>query len=488
MKKLFLFGMGGTGSRVIEALVYLLAAGVEITDSDGKPVELIPMLLDTDATNRDTLDCIAALDLYRFLNLHRFPSSRGGFFSTSVQPLASLAQDDSGDIAKTFRLNHKGVENATFRQFIDFDQISNPQIKNLIQVLYSDDNMNDKLTGGFLGNPNVGAVVLSGLKNTPDFSLFTTSFSPGDRIFIINSIFGGTGAAGLPWLQKALRSDLQATGAANAIRNAAMGALTVLPYFNLKDDQKSRIDSNAFIAKTKAALSYYYSHIDLNVLFYLADSSKATYANHESGEKQNNDAHVIELLGALAVLEFARIPDEECLKKHIYHECAIASDDEVLNFSSLGDHACKSVARRLTQMQMMAVLSSSHFKEATQQPWARKNGFDANFFNSRDYRDGFSRFMVDYFSVWIRQMANNRRAFAPFDLSVDQKDMSRLRTDKTLASGMFLVGLNGEKLDMAANKIPPLEGRNGNSLACFTQLWWQATDKTYRDLYQDYLD
>src|SRR5205085_5372294 len=127
--------------------------------------------------------------------------------------------------------------------------------------------------------------------DTADFKLFTTVFSPGDRIFIVSSIFGGTGAAGLPLMVKALRSEAQQRGAATAIRSSAIGALSVLPYFKLQDNDESRIESNVFVTKTKAALAYYHQHVsDINALYYIGDSSRATYDNHESGEKQNNDA------------------------------------------------------------------------------------------------------------------------------------------------------------------------------------------------------
>src|SRR5436305_937402 len=180
MKHLFVFGIGGTGSRVVEALVYLLAAGVKLTNESGDPVELIPILLDTDASNRDTLDCVAALELYQGLHAQCASPGENGFFATSIKPLASLSDKPSGDISRTFRLSYQGVENVTFRSFIGFEQMPDPRTKYLLQALYSEENLNDKLTGGFLGNPNVGAVVLSGFKDTADFKLFATSFAPGD--------------------------------------------------------------------------------------------------------------------------------------------------------------------------------------------------------------------------------------------------------------------------------------------------------------------
>jgi hypothetical protein len=489
MKRLFIFGIGGTGSRVIESLVYLLAAGVEIRDAAGEPIEIVPMLLDTDADNQDTIDSVKVLELYE--KLHK-ASGRSAFFGTKISRLASLAQRPGGNISPSFWLKYKGVQQA-FGNFIDYDQISSLATKRLLEGLYSDENMNDSLTGGFLGNPNVGAVVLSGFKDTDDFDLFATSFNSGDRIFIVGSIFGGTGAAGLPWLQKSLRSTDQRAGAADAIRQALVGALVVLPYFKLETDEDSHIDSNAFITKTKAALTYYHQHvIDLNAIYYIADTAKKSYPNHESGVKQNNAAHLVELMGALAIRDFVQIPEDEFSGQTLYHEFAIAKDEEVLTFSTLGQHTAEVFARELTQLAMLAVLNRDHFDKAMHQPWAVKNGFTKFFFKTSDYQD-LSTFLQKYFSQWVKELGENRRAFAPFAgfgdkgesgaIPITASDMALLRPDLPVRSKWFQPGLSGERLDIAANNMRPLEYEDKGSLQRFLTLWSQATRSMYDDCY-----
>lgn len=82
------------------------------------------------------------------------------------------------------------------------------------------------------------------------------------------------------------------------INNAEIGAITILPYFKLKSDDASEIDSSTFISKTKSALAYYENNISKNgsidALYYLADDITNTYDNHEGGTAQENDAHLIE--------------------------------------------------------------------------------------------------------------------------------------------------------------------------------------------------
>ena len=132
-------------------------------------------------------------------------------------------------------------------------------------------------------------------------------FTDGDRIFIISSIFGGTGASGFPLLLKTLRTN-DSIPNHGLINKAEIGAVTVLPYFKITQDDNSSIESDTFIAKTKAALAYYEKNIgrDINTLYYIGDNTatQKSYANNEGGENQKNNAHLIEMLSALAVINF----------------------------------------------------------------------------------------------------------------------------------------------------------------------------------------
>src|SRR5204862_1204915 len=123
----------------------------------------------------------------------------------------------------------------------------------LLSLLYSEENFHKPLSVGFKGNPNVGSVVLNSLKDGPGFKAFEGAFGNEDRIFIISSIFGGTGAAGFPLLLKNFRNHSK-----TVIKQSQIGALTVMPYFKLADvGNASDIDSNNFMTKTKATLTYY---------------------------------------------------------------------------------------------------------------------------------------------------------------------------------------------------------------------------------------
>src|SRR5690606_41452023 len=105
------------------------------------------------------------------------------------------------------------------------------------------------------------------------FITFASSCAKGDRIFIVSCIFGGTGAAGFPLLLKNIRSASQDLNNHSLLRSAAIGAVSVLPYFGVKKDENSDIEKSTFISKTKAALRYYEYGVNnsVNSMYYLGD-------------------------------------------------------------------------------------------------------------------------------------------------------------------------------------------------------------------------
>jgi hypothetical protein len=485
LKRLFLFSIGGTGSRIVRSLAHLLAAGVELKATDGKePLELVPVLIDTDATNNDTLACVSLLELYQTLHRQRDPEMKGGFFATPVTRLSEIADNESGDISTTFRSSYQSVANSTFRKFISFDEITDQPTKYLLEALYSPENFNEELTGGFLGNPNVGAAVLAAFKDSSDFHLFARIFRKEDRIVILNSIFGGTGAAGLPWLLKWLRSSSQIKGATEFISHAMIGAVTVLPYFRLQDSATSRIDSSSFITKTKAALSYYGLHLKkANALYYVGDTVQATYPNHESGNDQANPAHLVEFVAALAIFDFARKGNEELAQGNTY-EFALSDDVTRVHLATLGRTLENQIGPPLGQMQILSILARRHLLDAGHQAWAKMNEL-GTMFRSQTYGDGLGTYLNAFFDPWIRQLGDNERSFAPFDLQTGDGDMSRLIAGRPPArKGWLGRTVNAEYFDTQVNGFKgPLAGTTGQ-MSRFLAIAWHGTQKMINRLMQ----
>ena len=59
MSKIFIFGIGGTGSRVLRSLTMILATGVKFGAD-----EIVPIIIDPDAANADLTRTVSLLNNY----------------------------------------------------------------------------------------------------------------------------------------------------------------------------------------------------------------------------------------------------------------------------------------------------------------------------------------------------------------------------------------------------------------------------------------
>ena len=216
MSKLYIFGIGGTGSRVLRAVTMLAASGVEFGQH-----EIIPIIIDPDKSNADMTRTVGLMDNYiairKGLNFNEENPNR--FFREGLVKQIS-----------NFNIPIKNTNNLRFSEFINIDGMSREN-KAMIKMLFSDANLNSDMCVGFKGNPNIGSVVLNQIVEAKEFEQFANSFEQGDKIFVISSIFGGTGASGFPLLVKTLRTGTNFPNHA-LINKAEIGAITILPYLD----------------------------------------------------------------------------------------------------------------------------------------------------------------------------------------------------------------------------------------------------------------
>lgn len=255
----------------------MMAAGVEL----GKDIDtVVPIIIDPDAANADVCRTVSLMGTYSNIRskLSFTPANTSQFFRTELR-----------QISQNYTMQILNTNNKEFRRFIDISTMDRPT-QAMMKMLFSDKNLNANMEVGFKGNPNIGSVVLNQIVASPDFDAFANSFEQGDKIFIVSSIFGGTGASGFPLLLKTLRTGNNFPNH-QIINDAAVGAITVLPYFQLKKSGESEIDSSTFISKAKAALAYYEGNIDIDELYFLGDDATGNYDNHEGGIDQKNEVH-----------------------------------------------------------------------------------------------------------------------------------------------------------------------------------------------------
>lgn len=63
MAKLYIFGIGGTGARVLRSFTMMMAAGVNIGAD-----EIVPIIIDPDASNADLTRTVALMNNYRAIH------------------------------------------------------------------------------------------------------------------------------------------------------------------------------------------------------------------------------------------------------------------------------------------------------------------------------------------------------------------------------------------------------------------------------------
>ena len=403
MSKLYIFGIGGTGSRVLRSFTMMLAAGVKIGAN-----EIVPIIIDPDVSNADLTRTVSLMNTYRAVRSELQ-------FSDEDENL--FFRKELSRILGNYTLRIHDTDDKTFQQFIDLPSM-NKANKAMMKILFSDKNLNSSMDVGFKGNPNIGSVVLNQIVRSEDFEDFANSFEADDKIFIISSIFGGTGASGFPLLLKTLRTG-ESFSNHDLINNAEIGAITILPYFKLKSDDESEIDSSTFISKTKSALAYYENNISKNgsidALYYLADDITNTYDNHEGGTTQENDAHLIEFLAATAIVDFSNKQHPNTVNK----ELGLKDIEDVVSFNLFYDTQKHLLFAPLTQFILMANCLDNKFD------YFSSTAFNANNGNFEELYDGtfmseLRNLLVKY-REWLKEMKGNKRSLDLFNLNAGDK-------------------------------------------------------------------
>lgn len=404
MKRVFVFCIGGTGLRVMKSVTMLLASGV-----DANGYTIVPVLIDPHMDLEEKRNLQTLLEEYETVHNNTIISDGKrlnpikGFFSTEIADLAKL-NGQQNDISEPI------AEKRSFGQYINVGNLKSDDVnKYLVQTLFSQANLDNDLSVGFKGSPNVGTVVLGEMIKGADwFQAFCNACQKGDRIFIISSIFGGTGASGYPLLEKKVRNSTDHPN----VKDAIMGAVSVLPYFSLEDPSTtdSDIDSANFLTKTKSALAYYENSVLSDYLYYIGEQGmKTTYANDE--KKQDDKAHFIELVAATALFDFLAKTDKPDTTQVFSR--AIKEDVDSLSITTLGD-AYSDIVKAVADMSLLSRLV--HFlPNESQFPLSKNRGFDSAFYEDKSFVS-LRNFLVRY-ANWYHELAENKRGFAPLTIA-----------------------------------------------------------------------
>ena len=359
MNKLYVFAIGGSGERVMRSFILTLASGVKI---DAQSV--VPVFVDNDEKSKALTTC---LDLIKYYNSKPEKSQKMGI-NTSHQKISATPTDWPSFcrtiVEDPIILNTAGDSVGTLSKVIGNIDVDSPvykAIKDERELLFTDDDLSMPLSVGFVGNPNIGSVVLNALSlGSADFKAIQDTTSPTDGVIIVGSLFGGTGAAGIPLIVNSFNK-------LDPARKPILGAIAMLPYFSTTDTGKLSpinrgkwdVKPDSFETKTRAALMYYDDYMRaLDVMYYIGDGDKKdSYPHCVGGIEQDNPAHLTELMGAMSIMDFAKLTGHN--NSIVYKEpvWGINDDNKVetipTNFSGITNSEIRKALVKFRMMKQM---------------------------------------------------------------------------------------------------------------------------------------
>jgi hypothetical protein len=305
MSKLFVICIGGSGAKCFEAITQTAAAGL----FSSEPIEVL--FVDPDEANGSMERARRSVSWYQ-----------------QCQRLISSADRQTGvpwmqTPIKSYDLWSPFADQPFNRELVSFFQYNSvqngsPNLANFFDVLYSPEERIQQLDEGFRGRPSIGAAVMSQIDlNQLDKAPWGTILQEiklaagkgsNPRVLLCGSIFGGTGASGIPTIARLLSNKFEKEGIRQSVR---LGGMFLLPYFSFTVPPGANTNgiyasADQFLLNTEAALRYYVTQASkLFDTVYLLGNEDTTQVEFSVGKKtQQNRPHFIELYAALAARDF----------------------------------------------------------------------------------------------------------------------------------------------------------------------------------------
>lgn len=311
--------VGGTGSRIGEAFVYLAATGyfghgetkIWIVDKDTK------------CANGSYLH--SAVSEYSAVKANCMWQDSKCFNHT-----LSLSEWNFDDALRALDPGASG--DSAFKKLGE----SSGETQIIMNFLHDAESLDNSMSKGFYGRAQTGTALYKAIEQIDEFfagdALFENirlDISRGihPNVFFAGSSFGATGASLLPNMAKTLRREFG--------NQVAIGAILMLPYFGYEIDgengSKALVSPETHWDKAKEALRYYGDSNRMTIrkigdplrpdkngatfdAFYISGclplrSINSQYA--DGGAEQNNNSHIAELYAAMGAKHFFDLANTE---------------------------------------------------------------------------------------------------------------------------------------------------------------------------------
>ncbi len=303
---------GGSGLRVLEAVLHLCAAGLG-------PRSIRVLGVDPDGSNGGTTRLKGLIETYQ--KCHDALSGDLGqglhLFGTELDLLDT--EDERG-----LKLWTPVQPKQTLRELLNYDNLSATETPpELVDLFFTETELNMNLDQGFRGNTAIGAAAMSLLplwaekqpwKQLCEKLRSDLQAPEGSRVMVLASVFGGTGASAIHPIVNFLRTVPETN--ADRLR---IGVASLVPYFRFEASaaeggpwtELPAAKAERFALATRSAAEYY-DHLRKNQRWpfdgmdWVGDDTAVHVVYAPGGPLQKNPAHFVELLAALTSLDFLR--------------------------------------------------------------------------------------------------------------------------------------------------------------------------------------
>ena len=312
----YVIAIGGTGTKIIEAVCHLAAAGIYAQDERIPKIEIL--FVDPDKGNGNLEKASEAIATYekfsKTIDNKEINSPLNWWIQTELKFLGLWTPFQKAD---EFRL----------RDAFKYDNYNGNKeaIRHLFDVLYTEKERDVLLKDGFLGRPAIGSAIMTQLRQNVTTNESWNEFiekidsdvkidaNNPPQVFLCGSIFGGTGASGFPTLGRLIAKELDNPEKGNLLQKVKLGGLLMLPYFRFtsKEDKEAVFArSEEFLLKTEAALRYYGTQdLKFDTVYLLGMPTMTNVEKFsKGGSDQKNNPHLLELYAGLALRDFIFTP------------------------------------------------------------------------------------------------------------------------------------------------------------------------------------
>jgi len=202
----------------------------------------------------------------------------------------------------------------TLKEIFNYNQLANnaSEEAELMDLFFERGELEMSVKQGFRGRPAIGATVFANSVNFDrgmwkDFrtAIQHSATSAPPHVLFAGSVFGGSGASGVPTLVRLLSNNLEAD-----VANARYGLILFLPFFQFRkvEGEAIQADPGSFPLAAAEALKYYNERNFLSIchtIYALGEEIPAEMAVSAVGAKeQRNEPHFIELVAGMGALRF----------------------------------------------------------------------------------------------------------------------------------------------------------------------------------------